>query len=119
MLPVLHPLVHEDDDEHRGHHKIQAVGVKMDEASQDPAQSRSRDPVDVVEEGYGEHEPAAVNALRDPRGVVDGEGLVAHPEYEAELLPAHAAEAVKHGEPVEQVPCLYDKRHEERLRRRE
>ena len=115
MPVLLQPLLQENDHEHGGHDKIQPLGAEGDEGTEDPAQSRAREPVQVVQKGHKEHKPAPVHVRRNLRGIIDGKGLVAHAEDEVDLFQPHAAETVQHGNAVEQVPRVEHERHRQRL----
>lgn len=114
---LLEPLFQKDHHEHGRHHKVEALGVKGNQGSEQSADGRARYPVEVVEQRDKKHEPALVYALRDFGGVVDGKGLIAHAEDQIKPLPAHPLELVQHRDAVKQVARLDHQCHDECLER--
>ena len=118
MVLFLEPLVHEDDDEHRRHHKVESLGVEAQEPAEDAAERRAQKPVEFIEQRNEEIEPPAVHTLGDLRRVVDAERLVAHGVDEVRLFPARALVLVEHRNAVKQVARLDHHRRQENLHRR-
>ena len=114
MLLPLFPFIEEDHDEHRGHHKVEPLGVERDHIADDAAEHSAEHPVALVQQRDEEHEPAAVHVRRDHGRIVDGEGLVAHAEDQIGLLSACAFEFFQHGDAVEQVARLDHQRGKQR-----
>ena len=96
-------MADEHDHKQRGHDKFQSGRVKLDDTAQQCAQGRPAHPVQMVEQGDKEHEPAPVDALRRLDRAVDGERLVAHAENQIKFLPSGIFELFQHGNAVKQV----------------
>ena len=118
MVLFLQPLLQKDNYKHRRHHKIQPLGIEMDEAAQHAAQCGAGHPVKLVEQRDEEIEPPPVDPLRDLGGAIDAEGLIAHAIDEVGLFPAQSLKFIQHGNAVKKVPRLDHQRHQETLHRR-
>ena len=117
MALFLEPLLHEDDNEHGGHDKIQSLGIEADQAAQHAAQGGAARPVELIEQCDEEVEPAAVDTLGNLGGVVNAEGLIAHTKDEVGLFPAQSLEFIQHGDAIKEVACLYHQCHQKALQR--
>ena len=117
VLRIVQPLLDKDDDEERRHRELNAVCVNGQLRADQSADGCASDPVELVQQGHKEHEPACVDTLRNLRRVVDGEGLVTHTVDEVGLFPACAAIFFKHGYAIEDVPPLHHQREQEGLQR--
>ena len=118
MLLFLLPLVQKDDDEHGCHHKVHTLGAEGQDRAHHRAETRAGDPVDLVQQGDEEHEPAPVHPFRRFGGAGDGEGLVAHGVDHIKTAQPVALVPLQHGKAVEQMPRLDHQGHQEGRQRR-
>ena len=117
MLRVIHPLLHKDDNKESRHCELNTLRIDGEACAHKTADRRTRNPVELVEEGHKEHEPARIDALRNLRRVVDGEGFIAHAIDEIGLLPPCAAVLLKHRDAVEDMASLHHECEQEGLQR--
>ena len=101
MVPGFLPLVDEHHDKECGHDKLDACRIKMYDISQKGSRSRARDPVNLIQQCYKEHEPSPVYIRGRRYGAVDGKGLVAHPVDQIGLFPARILVLFQHRYAVE------------------
>jgi len=118
VLFFLLPLVEEDDHEHGRHDEIDALSAEGQDSAEGRAHGRAGDPVDLVQQGDEEHEPALIHALGRLCRTGDGKGLVAHGEDHVGAAQAVAAVALQHGQAVKKMPCLDHQRHQKGRHRR-
>ena len=104
------PLIHRDDNEKRGHGKVNAGGVKTDKGSGHTADDRAQDPIAVVQNGDGEIVGMGVHPFGDPGRGEERIGLVGQGEDHIELSKPHPPELFQHGEPVDQMAEVQDQR---------
>ena len=96
MLRIVQPLFQKDDDKERCHRKLDALCIDGEACTDETADGRACNPIDLVQQGYEEHKPACINVLRDLCRIVDREGLITHAIDKIGLLPARAAILFKH-----------------------
>ena len=88
VIFFLQPLLQEDYNEHSGHDEADSLRVESQQRTDESADGSAGKPVEMVEECDKEHEPAFVDVLRYPGGIIYGKGFIAHPENEVIFLPA-------------------------------
>ena len=119
MILFFQPLLHKDDHEHCGQHKVQPFGVKVDEGAEQTSERGAEEPVEMVQKRHEEHEPAFVHLLRDIGCIIDGKAFIAHSEDEIKGFPSVSAVFFQHGDTVEEVPGVDHEGHGESLQRTE
>lgn len=101
---VLEPLIQQNDDKHRRHHKIQPFQIKREEPAEKRAECGAGNPVQLVQQRHPEVKPAPVHPFRYLRPIIDGKCLIAGRVNQIEFLPSRIAVLRQHRQAVEQMP---------------
>ncbi len=106
------PLFDENDGKQGSHGKVDACGVKSDEAAGKGAKGSTNESVTVVENAHKEHDFFGVHAFLWLIGAKQGIGLICEGMYHIQIFLAHAAEGVDERQTVEQVTAVYQQSHD-------
>lgn len=119
MAFLVQPLLEEYDDEHGRHDEAEARRIKRQHAADQTADQGTEYPVAFIEPRDPEHEPAAVDALRQMalRGEQYGERLIAEPVNEEEPFPPQPPVRIEQRQPIEEMAGLDQQRQQERCER--
>lgn len=106
------PLFDENDGKQGSPGKVDACGVKGDEATGKGAKGSTNESVTVVENAHKEHDFFGVHAFLWLIGAKQGIGFICEGMYHIQIFLAHAAEGVDERQTVEQVTAVYQQSHD-------